>query len=51
MGDRRFTVEHEEQVEILTITRPEVLNALNFQLLSDLKETFLEKRKPNFKGK
>lgn len=50
MGQRAFSIEYKEQVEILTITRPEVLNSLNFQLLRDLKEEFLRfKADPNLR--
>lgn len=45
MDQKFFSIEHKDKVEILTITRPEVLNALNFELLKDLKEAFL-----HFKG-
>ncbi len=41
MGEDSFSIKHKDQVEILTITRPDVLNALNFELLKDLKEVFL----------
>lgn len=41
MGNSSFSVEYRDQIEILTITRPDVLNALNFQLLQDLKTEFL----------
>ena len=41
MGEDSFSIKHKDQVEILTITRPGVLNALNFELLKDLKEAFL----------
>ncbi len=45
MGNKSLSIEHRDKVDILTITRPEVLNALNFELLSSLKEAFLR-----FKG-
>ena len=41
MGEKLLSIEYKNEVEILTIQRPEVLNALNFQLVSDLKEAFL----------
>jgi len=41
MGKNYFSIEHRDHVEILTITRPEVLNALNFDLLRDLKDELL----------
>lgn len=41
MGQKSFSIEYRDQVEILTITRPDVLNALNFELLKDLREEFL----------
>jgi len=48
MGQKSFSIEYRDQVEILTITRPEVLNALNFELLKDLREEFLHlKADPN----
>jgi len=45
MEQEFFSIERKQAVEILTITRPEVLNALNFGLLRDLKEAFVR-----FKG-
>lgn len=41
MGLENFSVERIEGIEILTITRPGVLNALNFQLLAELRDNFL----------
>jgi enoyl-CoA hydratase len=41
MSSGLFRVERKGQVEVLTITRPQVLNALNFQLLKELKDFFL----------
>ena len=40
MSSQYFTLERKEGVEILTITRPDVLNALNFQLLGELRDYF-----------
>ena len=37
-----FSIEPRDQKWILTIKRPEVLNALNFELLTHLKEAFLD---------
>lgn len=37
-----FSIETRDQVWILTINRPEVLNALNFELLKNLKQAFLD---------
>lgn len=42
MGQDYFSFEYRDQVEILTITRADVLNALNFELLKDLKEALLD---------
>ena len=42
MDQQYFSIEPRDQVWILTITRPEVLNALNFELLKQLKEAFLD---------
>ena len=44
MGQEYFSIERRDHVEIMTITRPKVLNALNFELLKDLKESFLHFR-------
>ncbi len=41
MDKKLFSIERRDKVEILTITRPAVLNALNFELLKHLKEAFL----------
>ena len=41
MDPEFFSIERKDKVEILTITRPDVLNALNFELLRYLKEAFL----------
>jgi len=41
MDKKLFSIEYKNEVGILTMTRPEVLNALNFQLVRDLKEAFL----------
>lgn len=50
MGQRSFSIEYKDQIEILTITRPEVLNSLNLQLLKNLKEEFLRfKADPNLR--
>jgi enoyl-CoA hydratase len=42
MGNTLFSVEYKGKVEILTITRPDVLNVLNFELLQSLKTEFLQ---------
>lgn len=41
MDQKYFSIESRGQVRILTINRPEVLNALNFELLQQLKQAFL----------
>ena len=41
MDPKFFSIEHRDKIWILTINRPEVLNALNFELLKNLKETFV----------
>ncbi len=42
MAQNNFLLEHKDKTTILTITRPEVLNAPNFNLLRELKKTFLD---------
>ena len=41
MDQKYFSIDQRDNAWILTITRPEVLNALNFELLQKLKEAFL----------
>ncbi|MEW5911843.1 MAG: enoyl-CoA hydratase-related protein [Thermodesulfobacteriota bacterium] len=41
MGNDNFAVERKGAVEVLTFTRPPVLNALNFQLLGQLRDHLL----------
>lgn len=41
MSGSLFRVERKGRVAILTVTRPQVLNALSFQLLGELKDFFL----------
>ena len=41
MGEKYFSSEYRDKVEIITITRPKVLNALNSDLMKELKEAFL----------
>lgn len=42
MAQKNFLLEHKDKTTILTITRPKVLNALNFNLLRELKKAFLD---------